>query len=86
MDHFVFFSNYIAAIVPPPLLCSTCLTSFLNMFWAIQQELFFKTIMRRRASLPLQKKKKKKEREMMEFFLMKPLAYSIKIYWSGTLR
>ena len=79
MAHFVFFSNSIAATVPPPLLCSTCLTSLLNMFWAIQQELFFMPILRKFANLATQK------RTMMEIFWVKPLAYSIKIYWSGTL-
>ena len=35
----------------------TRLTSLLNMFWAIQQELFFKPILRKFASLPLPEKK-----------------------------
>ena len=79
MAHFAFFSNSIATTVPPPLLCSACLISLLNIFWAIQQELFFKPILRKFASLPLSKK------NMIEFFLVKPLAYNIKIYWSETL-
>ena len=74
MVDFVFFSNSIAATVPPPLFCSTCLSSLLYLFWAIQQELFFKPILKKFANLPLPKK------IMMEFFLVKPLAYSIKIY------
>ena len=80
MAHFVFFRNSIAATVPPPLLCSICLTSLLNMFWSIQQELSSKPILQKVVNLPLPKK------NMMEFFLVKLLAWNIKIYWSGTLR
>ena len=44
MAHFVFFCSSIATPVPLPLLYSTCLTSLFNIFWAIQQELFFMSI------------------------------------------
>ena len=65
---------------PSPLLCSTCLTSLLNMFWAIQLELFFTPILK---NLPNSKKKKKKN--WWSGFLVK-LAYSIQIYYCGTLQ
>ena len=79
MGHFVFFSNSIATPVPLLLFCSNCFISLLNMFWAIQQELFF---------MPMYSKKNylKKDKKLRWSFLVKSLAYSIQIYWNETLR
>ena len=81
MACFVFFSNSIAATVPPPLLCSTRLTSLLNMFWAIQQELFFKSILKKFANLPLPKK------NMMEFFFGETVSLQLQnlLKWNLTI-
>ena len=47
MVHFNFFYSSIATPVPPPLICSTCLTILLNIFYVIHQELFFMFILKK---------------------------------------
>ena len=47
MVYFVFFCSSIATPVPLPLLCSAYITFLINIFWAIHQELFFMSILRR---------------------------------------
>ena len=51
MVHFGFFCSSIATLDPPPLLCSTCLTFLLNIFWTIHQEYFFLSILKKFAKL-----------------------------------
>ena len=51
MVHFSFSCSSIATPVPPPLLCSTCLTFLLNIFWTIHQEYFFLSILKKFAKL-----------------------------------
>ena len=47
MVHFNFFYSFNATPVPPPLICSTCLTILLNIFYVIHQELFFMFILKK---------------------------------------
>ena len=71
MVHFVFFWSSIAAPLPPPHVCSTCSTCLINIFWAIHQELFFMSILKKIAKL------QKKRRGGV--FLEKLLDYRIQI-------
>ena len=69
MVQLVLFYSSIAAPVPSPLLCSTCLTLLFNMFcWAINQELCFMSILKKFAKL-------KRKKTVVEFFLEKLLAH-----------
>ena len=63
------------------LLSLLTLTSLLNIFWAIHQELFFMSLLKKNCQIP-----KKIAVVKFFFFFAKSLVYSIEIYWSGTLR
>ena len=76
MDHFVFCCSSIETPVLAPLFCCAFLNSLFNMFWAIQPELSFMSIFKKIRQTP--------EKNVMEIFVVKSLAYSIQIYWSGT--
>ena len=64
ISRFVFFYSSISTPFPRPLLYSTCLTSLYNMFWAIQQELFFMLILKEFTKL-------QKRKTVMEFLFSK---------------
>ena len=64
------------------LLSLLTLTSLLNIFWAIHQELFFMSLLKKNCQIP----KKIAVVKFFFFFFAKSLVYSIEIYWSGTLR
>ena len=51
----VFFYNFIATSVPPHLLYNICLTSLFDLFWAIQQVLFFMSILKKIRQIPNKK-------------------------------
>ena len=80
MTLFVFFSNSIASPVPPFLVCSTCLTSLLNMFWAIQQGLFFMSTIRKICQIP-----KTKENVIDLFCKVVGLQHPNLLKWSPTV-
>ena len=61
---FVFFYSSISTPFSRPLLYSTCLTSLHNMFWAIQQELFFISILKEFTKL-------QERKTVMEFLFSK---------------
>ena len=61
---FVFFCSSISTPFSRPLLYSTCLTSLHNMFWAIQQELFFISILKEFTKL-------QERKTVMEFLFSK---------------
>ena len=63
LRQFVFFSSAIASPLPPTLLWIAYLTSLLNMFWAIQQALFFLPILRKFAKLKKTNQTKKQQRK-----------------------
>ena len=80
MAHYVFFCSSIATPVRPLLLCSPCLTYLLNLLWPIKQEMLFMSIFMS-ANF--------KEKKRGGVFLVKPLAYSVRIrtpFQSGTPR
>ena len=54
-----FFCKFVATRVLLPLLCSTCLISLLNIFWAIQQEMLFMSFLKK--NLPNSKEKNRDE-------------------------
>ena len=56
-----FFCISISSPVLPSLLCSTCLTFLLNIFWAIHQELFSISILKKIAKLKKKTTKSKKK-------------------------
>ena len=60
--------------------CSSCLTSLLNMFWAIKQELFFMLILRKFAKL---QRKKKKNSDGVFFCKVVVLQHPNLMKWSG---
>ena len=62
--------------IPPPLLRSISLTSLLTMFWDIQQELLFISILKK---LP-----NSTEKNLGGDFLVTSLAYNIQMYRSET--
>ena len=69
--HLVFNARW--TVVTPTLLCSTCITFLLNIFWGIHQELFFMFIPKKIAKL--------QKENRGGAFLKKLLAYSIQIFW-----
>ena len=70
----IHFCSSIATPVPSPLLCSTRLTFFLNIFWVIHRELFF----------PSSEKTRQTQKKIAKVnFFVKSLAYSIQVCWSG---
>ena len=69
--HLVFNARW--TVVTPTLLCSTCITFLLNIFWGIHQELFFMFIPKKIAKL--------QKENHGGAFLKKLLAYSIQIFW-----
>ena len=64
------------------LLSLLTLTSLLNIFWAMHQELFFMSLLKKNCQTP----KKIAVVKLFFFFFAKSLVYSIELCWSGTLR
>ena len=64
MSRFVFVCSSISTPFPRPLLYGTCLTSLHNMFWAIQHELLFMSILNKFAKL-------QERKTVMEFLFSK---------------
>ena len=64
ISRFVFFCSSISTPFPRSLLYNTCLTSLHNMFWAIQHELLFMSILKEFTKL-------QERKTVMEFLFSK---------------